>query len=160
MWRVAVHEPEQRREGAVVWLSLPAGEHEFLAKSCRPSRVALVFGASPAAASLGRGVEGRQGGELRQLALVEFVSALQGGEQTVKLQRSASRRIPASQLARVFSQQKNQQSSNFCRLMRVNPCSFRSEPGQLRQQPLIHAGQAKMHHKHENMEREKLKKEA
>lgn len=79
VWRVAVHEPEQRREGAVVWLSLPAGEHEFLAKSCRPSRVALVFGASPAAASLGRGVEGRQGGELRQLALVEFVSALQGG---------------------------------------------------------------------------------
>lgn len=73
----AVSESDQRSEGTVVWRLLPASEHDFLVKGFRPSRVLgvpLVSGALPVAASLGRGVEGRQGGELGQLALVEFIS--------------------------------------------------------------------------------------
>lgn len=70
---------EEGGEGAVVWRSLPAREHDFLVKGFRPARVRgapLVARASP----LGWGVQGCQGGELGQLALVEFVSVLcEGG---------------------------------------------------------------------------------
>ena len=76
----AVDESDQGAEGAVVWLSLPAREHDFLAKGFRPARVPLAARASPVAAGLGRGVERRQGGELGQLALVESISVL--GEET------------------------------------------------------------------------------
>lgn len=74
---------EEGGEGAVVWRSLPAREHDFLVKGFRPARVRgapLVARASPLAAGLGWGVQGCQGGELGQLALVEFVSVLcEGG---------------------------------------------------------------------------------
>lgn len=65
-------------EGEVVLWSLQACEHGFLGNGLRPSRVGGVplAGASPLAARLGRAVERRQGGELRQLALVQFVSVL------------------------------------------------------------------------------------
>lgn len=75
-----IGESEEGGEGAVVWRSLPTCEHDFLGKGFRPSGVLgvpLVARASPVAASLGRGVERRQGGELGQLALVEFISVLQ-----------------------------------------------------------------------------------
>lgn len=75
----AVCESEEGGEGTVVRCSLPACEHDFLVKGFRPSRVLsvpLVSRASPVAASLGRGVERCQGGELRELALVEFISTL------------------------------------------------------------------------------------
>lgn len=72
----AIGKSEEGGEGAVVWCSLPAREHDFLGKGFRPSRVPLVFRASPLAGSLGRCVEGCQGGELRQLALVEFIGIL------------------------------------------------------------------------------------
>lgn len=74
-----ISESEEGGEGAIVWLSLPACEHDFLGKRFRPSRVlgvSLVARASAVAASLGRGVERRQGSELRKLALVEFISVL------------------------------------------------------------------------------------
>lgn len=74
---------EEGGEGAVVWRSLPAREHDFLAKGFRPARVRgapLVARAPPLAAGLGWGVQGCQGGELGQLALVEFVGVLcEGG---------------------------------------------------------------------------------
>lgn len=75
----AVCESEEWGEGAVVWRFLPAREHDFLFKGFRPSRVRgvpLVARASPVAAGLGRGMERRQGGELRELALVEFIGIL------------------------------------------------------------------------------------
>lgn len=75
-------ESEEGGEGAVVWLALPVCEHDFLAKGCRPSgvrRVPLVSRASPVAASLGRGMERRQRGELGEVALIEFISILHGG---------------------------------------------------------------------------------
>lgn len=74
-----IGESEEGGEGAVVWLSLPACEHEFLGKRFRPSRVrdvTLVARASAVAASLGWSVERRKGSELRELALVEFISVL------------------------------------------------------------------------------------
>lgn len=76
----AVGEAQQRGEGAVVLRSLPAREHDFLAKGCGPAGVGgvpLGGRAAPVALGLGRGVEGRQGGELRQLALVELVGVLE-----------------------------------------------------------------------------------
>lgn len=65
---------------------MPACEHDFLAKGFRPSGVRdvpLAARASTLAAGLGRGVKGRQGGELREVALVEFISILHegGGEE-------------------------------------------------------------------------------
>lgn len=63
----AIGESEKRGEGAVVWPSLPACEHDFLVIGLRPSKgrgVPLVVRALSVAASLGRGVERRQGGEL------------------------------------------------------------------------------------------------
>lgn len=68
-------------EGAVVWSgSLPAREHGFLGEALTPGRTP-VGRASPPAAGPGRGVERCQGGELRQVALVEFLSILRvGGE--------------------------------------------------------------------------------
>lgn len=76
----AVGEPEQGGEGAVVGCSLPAREHGFRFESLRPVRIGRVppgAGASPLAAGLGQGVERRQGRELGQVALVEFVSILE-----------------------------------------------------------------------------------
>lgn len=78
----AISKSEQGSEGAVVWRFLPACEHDFLGKGFRPSRVwgvPLGARASPVVASLRRGVERRQGGELRQMALVEFISILYEG---------------------------------------------------------------------------------
>lgn len=75
-----VGESEEGGEGAVVWCSLPVGEHEFLSKGFRPSRVRntpLVARAPPPPCRLGRNVEGSQRGELGQVAPVEFFSALQ-----------------------------------------------------------------------------------
>lgn len=75
----AVGKAQQRGKGAVVLRPLPAREHDFLAKGCGPAGVGgvpLAGRAAPVALGLGRGVEGRQGGELRQLALVELVSVL------------------------------------------------------------------------------------
>lgn len=45
----------------------------------------VVGGASPLATGLGRGVQGRQGGELGQLALVEFVGVLRGEKRIKKI---------------------------------------------------------------------------
>lgn len=93
----AVDESEQRREGAVVRRSLPAREHGFLGERFRPVLVratsvmvvlvvlVVVGGASPLAAGLGRRVQGRQGGELGQLALVEFVGVLRGEKRIKKI---------------------------------------------------------------------------
>lgn len=78
----AVGKPEEGGEGAVVWRSLPPREHEFLGRGFRPARVRgvpLVARASPLVAGPGGGVEGRQGGELGQVALVEFVGVLCDG---------------------------------------------------------------------------------
>lgn len=75
----AISKPEEGGEGAVVWRFLPACEHDFLGKGFRPSRVPLVFQASPVAATFRRSVERSQGGELRQLALVEFICILYEG---------------------------------------------------------------------------------
>lgn len=78
----AVGESQQRGEGAVVRRSLPACEHGFLCEGFRPvlmraaSVVVVVGGASPLVTGLGRRVQRRQGCELGQLALVEFVSVL------------------------------------------------------------------------------------
>lgn len=75
----AICELEEGGEGGVVWPSLPACEHDFLGKAFRPARVLsrpLVPRASPVAARLGRSVERCQGGELRQLALIELISTL------------------------------------------------------------------------------------
>lgn len=75
----AVGEQEQRGEGAVVGRSLPACEHGFLGEGCGPVGIGgapVVGRASPLAALPGWGVEGRQGGELRQLPLVELVGVL------------------------------------------------------------------------------------
>lgn len=75
----AVGKREQRGEGAVVWRSLPAREHGFLFEASRPvrsGRVPLVGWASPLVAGPGQGVQRRQGRELRQVALVEFISIL------------------------------------------------------------------------------------
>lgn len=79
----AVSEPEQRGEGAVVGRSLPAREHGFLGEGCGPVGVGgapVVGRALPLAALPGRGVEGCQGGELGQLALVELVGVLWAGQ--------------------------------------------------------------------------------
>lgn len=79
---VAIGKSQQRGEGAVVRHSLPAREHGFLGEGFRPvlmraaSVVVEVARASPLVTGLGRRVQGRQGGELGQLALVEFVSVL------------------------------------------------------------------------------------
>lgn len=79
----AVSEPEQWGKGAVVGRSLPAREHGFLGEGCGPVGVggAPVVGRASPLATLPRwGVEGRQGGELGQLALVELVSVLWEGQ--------------------------------------------------------------------------------
>lgn len=79
----AVSKSEEGGECAVVWRSLPACEHDFPGKRLRPARVRgvpLVARASPLVAGLGRGVERCQGGELGQVALVEFVGVLYGGQ--------------------------------------------------------------------------------
>lgn len=76
----AVSESEERGEGAVVWRSLPAREHCFLAKGFRPSGVRGVpLAARASALAAGLGLEGRQGGELGEVALVEFISILHEG---------------------------------------------------------------------------------
>lgn len=70
---------------------MPAREHDFLVKEFRPARVRgvpWVAGASPLAASLGGGVERCQGGELGQLALVEFISILREGKRGRERRRS------------------------------------------------------------------------
>lgn len=83
----AIGESEQGAEGAVVGCSLPAREHGFLLKASRPvriRRVPLVGWASMLVAGLGRGVERRQGRELRQVAFVEFISILRVGREAGK----------------------------------------------------------------------------
>lgn len=83
----AVGEPQQGGEGAVVWRSVPARDHAFLLKGPTPVRVgraALVGRASPLAPGLGRGVQRRQGRELRQVAFVDFVSILRVGREAGK----------------------------------------------------------------------------
>lgn len=70
---------EKGGESAVIWRFLPACEHDFLVEGFRPARVGaapLVARAPPLAVGLVRGMQGCQGGELGQLALVEFVSVL------------------------------------------------------------------------------------
>lgn len=92
LWEAgAIGESEEWGEGAVVWCSLPAREHDFLVKEFRPARVRgvpWVARASPLAASLGGGVERSQGGELGQLALVEFISILCEGKRGRERRRS------------------------------------------------------------------------
>lgn len=50
----------------------------------RIRRIPLADRASPLAAGLGQGMEGRQGSELRQVALVEFISILRVGREAGK----------------------------------------------------------------------------
>lgn len=83
LWVVgSIGKSEQGGEGAIVWCSLPVCEHFFLFKALRPvwiCRIPFVAWASSLVVGLGKGVERCQGSELRQVALVEFISILRVG---------------------------------------------------------------------------------